>query len=314
MTQVQHVPYFSGAALDALPISTADVIESIEQLIIARADSTAWAAPKAVILLPDGRYMMAALAAADQPPYLAVKTVLLNPRNSDRGLPQINGLVTMLDSETGVPLAILDGNWITAVRTAGLSMVAAKHMANPTSSVVAFVGTGVQAHSHLNAFADMFPLTGIRVFGRGRKNIDALCARAEEMGLESTICDSGDEAISEADLIVTSITYSVDVPPFLDAGKLKPGSFAAVTDLAAPWRKETFPALDRIFIDDLAQEAQLPNKLAPPDLIDGELSSLVVGDTVGRTAASDRTAFIFRGHAIGDLALSALAYQRATSG
>jgi ornithine cyclodeaminase/alanine dehydrogenase len=81
-------------------------------------------------MLPsDGRYMMAALAAMDNPSLLAVKTVVLNPRNSDRGLPQINDLVTMLDSETGLPVAIMDGNWITAVRTAGISAVAAKHMA-----------------------------------------------------------------------------------------------------------------------------------------------------------------------------------------
>jgi ornithine cyclodeaminase/alanine dehydrogenase len=84
-------------------------------------------------MLPsDGRYMMAALAAMDNPSLLAVKTVVLNPRNSDRGLPQINDLVTMLDSETGLPVAIMDGNWITAVRTAGISAVAAKHMAQNT--------------------------------------------------------------------------------------------------------------------------------------------------------------------------------------
>jgi len=100
--------------------------------------------------------MMAALAAADDPPYLAVKTVIMNPRNSTRNLPQINGLVTMLDSDTGLPVAILDGNWITAVRTAGLSAVAAKHMARSDSSTVAFIGCGVQAKSHLRAFAEMF--------------------------------------------------------------------------------------------------------------------------------------------------------------
>jgi hypothetical protein len=55
---------------------------------------------------------MAALAAADDPALLAVKMVVLNSRNSDRNLPQINGLVTLLNSDTGLPVAILDGNWI----------------------------------------------------------------------------------------------------------------------------------------------------------------------------------------------------------
>jgi ornithine cyclodeaminase/alanine dehydrogenase len=123
-------------------------------------------------MLPsDGRYMMAALAAMDNPSLLAVKTVVLNPRNSDRGLPQINDLVTMLDSETGLPVAIMDGNWITAVRTAGISAVAAKHMANKNASVCASIGRGVQANSHLRAFSDMFPLERIKVFGRGRAHV-----------------------------------------------------------------------------------------------------------------------------------------------
>ncbi len=75
---------------------------------------------------PDVRYMMATLAAADDPPVLAVKSLLLNPRNSGQGLKPINVLVTLLDSETGLPLAVIDGNWVTAMRTTALSAVAAK--------------------------------------------------------------------------------------------------------------------------------------------------------------------------------------------
>jgi ornithine cyclodeaminase/alanine dehydrogenase len=126
MNTTDAIPYFSEETLAGLDITTGEVIESIEALIRGRALETVWSAPKAVILPTDGRYMMAALAAMDNPSLLAVKTVVLNPRNSDRGLPQINGLVTMLDSETGLPVAIMDGNWITAVRTAGISAVAAK--------------------------------------------------------------------------------------------------------------------------------------------------------------------------------------------
>src|SRR5262249_9813587 len=150
----------------------------------------------AVMLPPDGRYMMAALAAADDPPLLAVKSIVLNPRNPDRGLPAINGLVTMLDSETGLPVAILDANWITEVRTAGLSAIAARRMARTDSSVAAFIGSGVQARSHLRAFADLFPLREVRVFGRGQANIDALCQAAERLKLRPVICGSAKEALT----------------------------------------------------------------------------------------------------------------------
>ena len=311
MTKDQGILYLSETMLAGLGITTDEVIDSIEKLISQCAKSRAWSAPKAVIQPADGRYMMAALAAADNPPLLAVKTVVLNPRNPDRGLPQINGLITLLDSETGLPVAITDGNWVTAVRTAGLSATAAKKLAKPDSSVAAFVGCGVQAQSHLKAFADMFPLKEVRVFGRGRPNIEALCRAAEGMGLTTSVHDTGQEAIAEADLIVSSVTYSAGLEPFLDARRLMPGCFAAVTDLAAPWIQEGFSGFDRIVIDDVAQEAAMPNKLVRHAHVNGDLSGLVLGDIEGRAGKDERTAFIFRGHALGDLALAALAYRKA---
>jgi ornithine cyclodeaminase/alanine dehydrogenase-like protein (mu-crystallin family) len=311
MSTVDNIPYLSGQALAELGITTSEIIESIEDLISGSADSSVWSAPKAVILPEDGRYMMAALAAADDPALLVVKTVVLNPRNPSRGLPAINGLVTMLDSKTGLPVAILDGNWITAIRTAGLSAVAAKYMARPDSSVVALIGSGVQARSHLEAFADMYPLEEVRIFGRGQENIDRLCQTANELGKSAVVCASGKEAIEDADLIVTSVTYSATLEPFLDAGWLKPGAFAAVTDLGLPWSTASLSALDRIVIDDLQQEAALPNKLAPPELVTGDLAGLVLHEFEGREQDGERSAFIFRGHALGDLALSAVAYRKA---
>jgi ornithine cyclodeaminase/alanine dehydrogenase-like protein (mu-crystallin family) len=312
MPASEPIPYLSEEQLAGLGITTREVVDRIEALIRSVANRTAWSAPKAVMLPDDGRYMMAALAAADDPPLLAVKTVVLNPRNPERGLPQINGLVTMLDSRSGRPVAILDGNWITAVRTAGLSATAAKHMARKDASIAAFIGCGVQARSHLQAFADLYPLTEIRLFGRGRANIDRLCEDASSRSLSHVVCGSGEEAVRGADLVISSVTYSTDLVPFLDANWLKPGSFAAVADLAVPWKKESFAALDQITIDDLEQEAALPNKLVPPEFVTGDLSGLVLGRFAGRSRDSDRNAFIFRGHAMGDLALSALAFQRAS--
>lgn len=314
MMSNETIPFLSNRLLSNLGINTNDVIHSIETLLLNAQNQTAWSAPKAVILPDDGRYMMAALAATDNPSLLAVKTVVLNPRNPEKGLPQINGLVTMLDSSSGLPVAILDGNWITAVRTAGLSATAAKYMARKDSSVVAFIGCGVQAKSHLNAFSDLFPIKEIRLIGRGRSNINSLCEEAEKLSLSAVVCRSGEEAVTGADLVVSSVTYSPNFVPFLDANWLKPGSFAAITDLAAPWKKESFALLDQIAIDDLEQEAALPNKLLSPEFVTGDLSGLVTRQFKGRNRDNDRNAFIFRGHAMGDLALSVLAYQRASMG
>ena len=314
MTDPRNILYLSESDLAGLGISTDDSTHAIEEMIRGRAEGKVWWAPKASILPGDGRYMMATLAVSDEPAIMAVKSVMLAPENSAKGLPQINGLITVMDSVTGLPLACMDANWITAVRTATLSAVAAKRLARPDACVAAFVGCGVQAHSHLDAFASLYPLKEVRVFGRGRANIDALCASAEKKGLSAVVCDTGAEAIEPAGLIVTSVTFTGGLEPFLDADVMKPGSFAAITDLAAPWVKESFAGLDRVIIDDMEQEAGLSNKLADAEAVHGDISNLVMGDVAGRGGPGERTAFIFRGHAIGDLALSALAYQKARDG
>lgn len=305
-----NIPYLSQDDLIGLGLSTAQIVDSIERAIRGSVTGTVWAAPKAVITPPnDPRYMMAALAAMDNPSLLAVKTVVLNPENTANGLPQINGLVTMLDSVTGLPVAVLDGNWITEVRTAGLSALAAKYMANPNAKTIGFVGCGAQARSHLDAFSDLFDLQHMVYFGRGQANQDRLAEQAKERGMTVTAYSSGQEVAQSCDLLVTTVTHTGGAAPFLDASGMQPGSFAAVVDLAAPWKHDSFGALDCVVIDDLVQEAALPNKLCDPALIHGDLTSLVTDKIQGRKGQDDRTAFVFRGHALGDLALSALAIE-----
>lgn len=303
--------YLSHSTLESLALTTHEVIDSIEHLLHGRRQSQVWNAPKAVITPPDGRYMMATLSAADDPPFLAVKSLILNPRNRERGLSDINSLVILLDSDTGLPLAIMDGNWITAVRTAGLSAVAAKRLARPDASIAAFIGCGIQARSHLQAFSALFPLKEIRAFGRGSTNRDALCQAAKKLGLSAVACSNAGEAVKEADLVISTVTLSPGLVPFLDARWLKPGAFATVVDLAVSWLKESMSALDRIIIDDFEQEARMATPLVDPRLVGGDLTGLVNGDIIGRQSNDEKTAFIFRGLALGDLALAGLAYQRA---
>jgi ornithine cyclodeaminase/alanine dehydrogenase len=306
-----QIPYLSEADLEGLDLTPREIVDSIENVIRGSAAGTVWSAPKAALMPPDDpRYMMAALAAQDGPSLLAVKTVVLNPANPEHGLPQINGLVTMLDSQTGLPAAVLDGNWITAVRTAALSAAAARHLARPDAATIGFVGCGVQARSHLALFRALFPLREVVYFGRGEANKTRLHKAAQAAGLAARACGTANEVLAEADIVVTTVTHTGGAPPFLSAHDLKAGSFAAVVDLAAPWHRDSFDALDRLIIDDLAQEAALPNKLCAPEDVSGDLSGLVLGRTPGRGNATERTAFVFRGHALGDLALSVLALTR----
>ena len=303
------LPYLNEACLEALQIDAHEVVNAIETIVQGQAEGTVWNAPKASITPPDDRFMMSTMCAADGPGLLAVKSLVLNPGNPADGLPMMNSLVSLVDSRTGVPRAIVDGNWVTSVRTAGLSALAARYLAAPDSKVIAFIGCGVQARAHLEAFAQLYPLAEVRAFGRGAHNRDALCALAEELKLKSVTPESAQQAIAGAHIVVTSVTRSPSLVPFLDANWLSTGSFVTVTDVAAPWHDGSLETLDNVIIDDLKQEAIMSKPMVDTRLVAGDLTGLVYGKVPGRRAPSERTGFVFRGLGLGDLAVAALAYE-----
>ncbi|MCL6417238.1 hypothetical protein MIB92_16375 [Aestuariirhabdus sp. Z084] len=308
---MSNLPHISEQALLSLNLSAAEVTESIVTMLQQQDQGRAWSAPKSTLLPGDGRYLMSTLAVSDADRLMTVKSLVVNPHNPQSGLPAINSLVSLQDSYTGVPLATLDGNWITAIRTAGLSAVAARYLADPTSSVMAFIGCGVQAQSHLKLFAELFPLTEIRAFGRGEHNRQRLCQSAKAMGLQSRVCVTVPEAMEGADIVVSSVTLDVTMEPFADARWLKPGAFAAITDLCLPWMPEGLGSFDRIVIDDLVQEAVAEQKMLDEALVWGDLGQLVKTQVQSGTGTFEGpTAFAFRGLALGDLALAALAWRR----
>jgi ornithine cyclodeaminase/alanine dehydrogenase-like protein (mu-crystallin family) len=302
----------SDADMIGLDIPVATIVAAIETAIKQKANGDILAAPKSALLRGDGRYMMTTLATGDDPDLTIVKSVMVSPRNPDRGRPGVDGAILIQDSETGQLLAVLQAGWITAMRTAGLSGVAARRLANPQSASLALIGAGVQARSHLETFAALFALREITVFGRGQANIDHLCAMARDLGLEARVCDTARATVDGADLIVSSLSLSHDIEPFVDARWLKRGAFAAMPDQALAWLPDSMNAFATIHIEDNAQERASPKKLAPPDLVTGDLQELVCGASPAGFSAASRSAFMFRGIAVGDFALARLVWQKAS--
>lgn len=303
----------SDQTLSGLGISITDIVDAVEAAVRAEAAGAVWTAPKSALMPGDGRYMMTTLSISDEPDITVVKSVMVSPRNPARALPGVEGNIILQDSETGRLRAVMEAGWVTAFRTAGLSAVVARRVADPTSTTIAFIGCGVQARSHLDTFAELFPLKEVRAFGRGQANIDRLCRMAEEKGMDAKVCDTVREALADADLVVSSVTLSFELEPFIDANWLKLGAFASITDLAAPWVADSMQALGTVVIDDEVQERASPKKMIDPDLVSGDLKSLMCGNTDIGYDADKKSAFIFRGLAIGDFAIACLAYARAVS-
>ena len=303
--------YLSDGDLDALGITPAEVADAVEQAIRDKASGDLRDAPKTAILPGAGRYMMSTLAVGTREDLTVVKQVTVSPDNHARGLPGINGAVMVLDARTGLLRALMGANWITGARTAALSAVAARRLADPASRVVAFIGCGTQARTHLAAFAGMFPLAEIRAVGRGRAKVDAFCDHARGMGLTASAAETAAAAIRGADIVVSSITLDHSVEPFLDARWLKPGAFAAITDLGIPWLPDGMTALGQVVIDDRAQEDAMDKKMVDPGLVTADLTEMVGGAVAIAHDPARPSAFIFRGLALGDYAAAALALARA---
>lgn len=306
--------YLSDETLASMGITPTEIADALEAAISEKAAGRLFTTPKSAILPGEGRYMMSTLAVGNAQDLTVLKQVSVCPENPGRGLPAINGAIMALDAQKGLLKAVLDANWVTAVRTAGLSAVAARRLAKPDAASVGFIGSGVQASSHLAAFQDLFPLERVTVFGRGQANIDRFCAEARARGLTATQAETPRDAISDVDLVVTSVTLNYDIDPFLDATWLKPGAFASITDLGIPWHSASLSAFGQIVVDDREQETASEVKMVPPDRINADLTELVSGAHPLRHDPDRPSAFAFRGIALGDYAATALALDRAQAG
>jgi len=110
--------------------------------------------------------------------------------NSGRGLPNVTSLIILTDLATGQPLAILDGNWITAARTAAMTAVAASFLVRADSRSIGFVGCGVQARSHLSSLTSALPsLKHLKAYSRTRRSAEAFAEEARRSGLQGEVVE-----------------------------------------------------------------------------------------------------------------------------
>ena len=272
--------------------------------------------PKLNLPIRAGDFFQAMPAAARALGLALVKWNGVVAQRAGQGLPNVNALIALSDIAGGQPLAVLAGNRITAMRTAAMTAIAARRLARADSGVVAFVGTGTQARSHLAALRPLFTGLGrALLFGRTPASVAAFADVVRAAGLDCVVSTDARQAIEPADIVVTSIPAAEGFAPFLDGGWLKPGAFAAMVDLGRSWRPDTIRDFDIMATDDRAQSKVVAadGKLAHRGPWPADLADLVAGRHPGRASPRQRTGFIFAGMALADLAVAALAYRRAVA-
>ncbi len=228
------------------------------------------------------------------------------------GLPTIHSLVMLNDYPTGRLLAVMDGDVLTAVRTAAMSAAAARFLARADSRVIGFIGCGLQAHAHLAAMRDVLPgLNHVLALSRSRRSAEALLAAA---GLPGVVCDDAEAVVRGSDVVVTSVPLTEGFQPFLDPAWCPRGAFTSSVDVGRSWLPGGLRELDLLAVDDHEQQAASPliaPGLGPLGSFDADLAELSSGDKPGRTTPEQRTMFIFRGFALADLAVAAAVYKAA---
>jgi ornithine cyclodeaminase/alanine dehydrogenase-like protein (mu-crystallin family) len=255
---------------------------------------------------------------------LAVKLLTLFPHNPARhGLPSINALVVLFDTTTGVPLALMDGSYLTALRTGAASGVATRYMAREDANVLALFGAGAQAPMQAWAACVARPIKSISIFNRtterAERLVAELCVFGPPIPDDIQVARSAQVALAEASVICCA---TASPRPVFDDVDLQPGAHINAVGSYRPTMQEIpaeTVARARVVVDQRqAAWAEAGDLVIPRDhgLINeqhvvGELGEVVLEQIAGRTSSKEITLFKSVGNAVQDVAVAALAYARA---
>jgi ornithine cyclodeaminase/alanine dehydrogenase len=236
-----------------------------------------------------------------------VKWVSGFPENHRRDLPYISGLLILNDVETGLPISIMDCSWITAMRTAAATAVAARRLARPESSVLGVLGCGVQGRTNTEALLVDFPLQRVMAYDVSRPAVERFAEEiSSRFDLEVVPVETPRKAVSECDLVVTAGPILKRPHATIRAGWMEAGSFASLIDFDSYWHPEALKEADKFCTDDTPQllhyrEVGYFQDLPP---IHADLGELVVVKKPGRQTPQERTMTCNLGLALDDMAVA----------
>ena len=310
--------YLSQADVKSLGMSMKEVLAAVDLGFAAKGRGNTEMPPKPGIHTRPDCFIHAMPAYVKEQEVAGLKWVSGYPPNTARGLPYITGLLILNDCETGVPLAVMDCAWVTAMRTGASAGISARYLARPGSDTAAFVGCGVQARTSLMALVEELPaLAEVRCYDlhpeATRRFMGDMAGQFP--ALSFVACSSAPEAVRPADVVVTAVPIVVDPKPELDAGVLKSGGLAVSLDYDSAWTSAAMRECDRFCSDDVAQllatrEHGVYFGGIPAD-ISADLGELAAGLKRGRESDTERIFSMNMGIAVDDMVTARVLYERA---
>jgi ornithine cyclodeaminase/alanine dehydrogenase-like protein (mu-crystallin family) len=246
---------------------------------------------------------------------MGAKLVTVYHQNGSRGLPTHQAVIVLLDGETGALLAVMDGRYITEARTAAVSALALRHLARRDAQSLAIVGSGVQAGSHLRAFALVTEFSRVRCWSPTAEHLRKFIE--DNSGVQAA--GSAEAAVRGADVV---LLVSSATTPVVWSEWIAPGACVISVGACRPTQREMDPRLvarGRVIVDSRAAALKEAGDLVlamgeghfDAGHIAGELGDVLAGRVTGRTSGNEITIFKPLGQAVEDVAAAQLVYARA---
>ena len=310
-----------GEDLERL-LAPADVIRAVEGAFREHAAGRAHTLPRAVLPMRGAGLFLAMVGSLPRRRALGTKLVTVVGANRGRGLPTLHATYLLTDPETGVPLALMEAGFLTAIRTGAASALAARYLARRDSKAVACFGAGVQARYQLLCLQAIFPVERVSVVGRSPERARAFAARmARELGIPVKATRDRRAAVAGADLVTCATTSPT---PVFDGRDARPGTHVdAVGAFRATTREVDTTLVRRAYVAvdtyegawEEAGDLLIPIKAGAITRrhVRADLAELVSRRKRGRTTREEITLFKSVGFALEDAATARLAYDRAVA-
>jgi len=268
----------------------------------------------------DKAYFGVMPAALDRPAAVGAKLVTVYASNHARGLPSHLATIVLFDHATGALTAVVDGRFITEARTAAVSAVSVKHLARPDARILAIVGSGVQARSHLEAIRHVRDLSEVRVWSPSERHREAFAREmSASTGLPVRATANAGAAVRGADIIAL---VTASKTPVIENADVADGAHLCAVGACRPNEREMPSALmarARVYVDSRAAALKEAGDLLLPIAegvmherdIAGELGEVTSARVTGRRSPADVTIFKSLGMAAEDVVAAGMAVDRA---
>ncbi|TPM40463.1 NAD(P)-binding domain-containing protein [Mesorhizobium sp. B2-3-4] len=301
MSRTGELLYLSRDDVLACSIGPSDLLSAVSEAFKAKATRDARTA-KPMSFEANGGYFDGKGGYLDG--FSALKWYGYFSGNAERGLRDFWPMIIVSEAQTGLPVAFIDGTWISEVRTAAISAAGATRLAASNSHSIAFIACGQQARSHLQAFGSAFPLKRVVAYGRRAETAETFAEEARAMGYEAEVATTPRLAVEDADIVITSVPHKTLKDGFLDVSWLKPDVFVSMVDLGYSWLRSSFGGIDLLATDD--REQVPPGRGYNTDrVLTADLSDLLAEPAPGQERRG-RRALVFAGSGLADVAVARL--------